>query len=78
MNIQLEKLEIIPALQHLYENEAFVLQRVKQFEAAFHLYQTTNIGFSDCLIQIESLEENCEVVTFDKKFSQLTGVTLLT
>lgn len=74
---ELEKTNIIPVLQHLYENAAFILQRVKQFETALHLYQTTHVGFSDCLIQIESQEENCKVVTFDKKFSKLPGVNLL-
>jgi predicted nucleic-acid-binding protein len=73
----LEKTEIIHALQHLLENEAFTLQNMEQFEAALRLYQISNVGFSDCLIQVESQEAGCDVITFDKKFAKLPHVKLL-
>ena len=70
----ISKNEIISILKHLHENEAFVLQNEDQFIDAFHLYQTSNADFSDCLIWAESREMNCEVVTFDKKFAKLPKV----
>lgn len=73
----LEKNEIILILHHLQENGAFTLQRAEQFEAALQLYQTYNAGFSDCLIQVESVDANYEIATFDKKFAKLPEVKLL-
>ncbi|MHB1947833.1 MAG: PIN domain-containing protein [Gammaproteobacteria bacterium] len=74
---ELDKSEIVTILQHLCENGAFILQRKKQFEDALHLYQTNNTGFSDCLIQVESIDAGYEVATFDKKFAKLSEVKLL-
>lgn len=74
---ELEKSEIVPILLHLYENNAFILQRAKQFEDALYLYQTFNADFSDCLIQAESIDAGYEIATFDKKFAKLSQVKLL-
>lgn len=74
----LEKNDIIPILHHLQSNEAFFLQQEDGFSDALHLYQSNNIDFSDCLILVESEKEDCNVVvTFDKKFSRLLKVSLL-
>lgn len=75
---ELEKTEIVGILKHLYENEAFVLQFEDHFIAGLHLYETTNAGFADCIIAIESNHTNCDVITFDKKFAKLPRVKLLT
>ncbi|CAN5321412.1 type II toxin-antitoxin system VapC family toxin [soil metagenome] len=75
---ELEKAEIIGILKHLYENEAFVLQYEAHFVAGLQLHETTNVGFADCLIAIESNYANCDVITFDKKFAKLSRVNLLT
>jgi len=74
---KLEKSEILRTLQHLQSNEAFQLQNEVAFSAALQLFQANNVDFSDCLILTESKKENCEVVTFDKKFSRLPDVKQL-
>lgn len=70
----LDKAEIIRILQHLEKNDAYVLQNESMFSEALHLYQHNNVDFSDCLIFMESKNNNVEVSTFDKKFSRLPGV----
>ena len=70
----LEKSEIVSVLQHLQVNESFQLQSEHEFSAALQLYQSNNVDFSDSLIFVESKKENCDVVTFDKKFSRIPNV----
>jgi predicted nucleic-acid-binding protein len=70
----LDKSEIVQILQHLQTNEAFQLQNESAFLEALQLFQTNNVDFSDSLIFAESKKENCDVVTFDKKFSRLPNV----
>lgn len=72
------KQEILSALNHICENEAFVLQHSSQFEEALKLFNHSSADFSDCLILATSNHENHSVVTFDKKFSKLPKVELLT
>lgn len=74
----LEKEAIIEILEHLENNEAFHLQNPRQFELALQLYADYAADFSDCLIMVESQVMKCNVVTFDKKFSRLPQVELLT
>lgn len=74
---KLNKSEIIQILQHLQTNEAFQLQNEVEFSQALQLFQSHNADFSDTLILIESRKENHDVVTFDKKFSQLPHVKYL-
>ena len=73
----LEKKEIMHILQHLQENEAFVLQNGLQYAAALQIYRISTADFSDCLIWAESQEMKCDVITFDKKFSRLPNVEML-
>lgn len=73
----LEKLEIVQVLNHLETNEAFQLQNPFEFGEALQLYQANNVDFSDCLILVESKKADCALVTFDKKFSRLAQVKLL-
>ena len=73
----LNKSEIIQILQHLQTNEAFQLQNEFEFSQALQLFQSNNVDFSDCLILMESKKENCEMITFDKKFSRLPKVICL-
>lgn len=72
------KEEIIRILDSLLENEAFVIQNEHSFEEALHLYRESNVDFSDCLILAGSHHSECKVVTFDKTFSKLPKVELLT
>lgn len=73
----LNKSDIVRILQHLQANEAFHLQHASEFSEALQLYQLNNVDFSDTLIFIEGKKENCDVVTFDKKFSRLPKVKYL-
>lgn len=74
---RLDKAEIIRILQHLQTNEAFQLQNESEFSEALQLYQANNVDFSDSLILVESKRKNCDVVTFDKKFSRIPKVKCL-
>lgn len=73
----LNKTEIISILEHLQQNEAFVLQQKNIFDAALNLYKTNNVDFADCLILAESLKLPGVLLTFDKRFARLKGVKLL-
>jgi predicted nucleic-acid-binding protein len=74
----LSKADIMPILQHLQANEAFVLQHAAQYDTALQCYQAATVGFADCLILAASSEAGDELVTFDKKFARLPQVKLLT
>lgn len=69
-----DKSEIVRILHHLQKNEAYQLQNESSFSEALKLFQDNNVDFSDCLVLIESKNKNCDVVTFDKKFSRLPDV----
>ena len=71
---RLDKSEIVRILHHLQTNEAFQLQNEPEFSQALQLFQANNVDFSDSLILAMSKKENCDVVTFDKKFSRLPDV----
>ncbi len=73
----LDKSEIVHVLHHLVTNEAFQLQNESEFSEALRLFQNNNVDFSDSLILMESRKENCDVVTFDKKFARLSNVKYL-
>jgi len=74
---ELDKSEIVPVLHHLRVNEAFQLQNETEFSEALSLYEINNVDFSDALILVESKNKNCDVITFDKKFSRLANVKYL-
>lgn len=74
---ELSKSEIISILRHLEANEAFALQHEKQFAHALNLYESHNASFADCIIFLQAKQSDCDVVTFDKKFSKLPGIKLL-
>lgn len=74
---KLDKSEILYILQHLETNEAFHLQKPENFSQGLRLFSSASADFSDCMILIESKNENCEILSFDKKFSRLSGVKLL-
>lgn len=74
---KLDKSDIVRILQHIQSNEAFHLQNEAEFSEALQLFQANNVDFSDSLILTESKRVNCDVVTFDKKFSRLPNVKQL-
>jgi predicted nucleic-acid-binding protein len=74
---KMAKTDILPILHHLYENGAFTLQYEEQFETALQLFQTSNVNFSDCLILQACKQADCQLATFDKKFSKFSQVKLL-
>ncbi len=74
---KLQKNEIIFVLNHLYENDAFVLQDEKLFAEALHLFESQNCNFADCIIYLQAKKDGAVVITFDKKFAKLLDVQLL-
>lgn len=68
-----DKEAIVKALEHLKEHNAFKLQHPESFGKALNFYRDSNADFSDCLILIESQEEECELATFDRKLGKLIG-----
>lgn len=75
---KLHKDTILIALHELIENVVFNLESQEVFEKAIHYYQHHNIDFSDSVSHESSkLSQSKKVLTFDKKFSQVPGVTLL-
>ncbi|TLS66725.1 type II toxin-antitoxin system VapC family toxin [Mariprofundus erugo] len=73
---KLDKSIIVPLLEHLLHNSAFILQAEERFMEALELFKKNSCGFSDCLIAAESQAANCTLMTFDKKLSRLYGVKL--
>jgi predicted nucleic-acid-binding protein len=74
---KLTKAQIITVLNHLYENDAYVLQNEAIFYQALMVFEESSANFSDCVIHVQSKKENLEVITFDKKFAKIQGVKLL-
>ncbi|OUD12088.1 type II toxin-antitoxin system VapC family toxin [Thioflexithrix psekupsensis] len=73
----LSKGELLKLLISLYESPVFVLQSEGIFLQALTLFRETQVGFADCLILSESGLEELELVTFDKKLSQMQHCQLL-
>jgi len=69
---------IILALHELIENQAFTLESESNFESALRLFKHHNSDFADCIIHESSKAKKCKkILSFDKKFSSISGVTLL-
>jgi len=73
---KIDKLTIVTLLEHLLHNSAFTLQAEDRFMEALALFRANSCGFSDCLIASESRAVGCTLITFDKKLSRLSGVSL--
>ena len=73
----LSRAELLGALTHLRDNEAFVLQRKEMFVDALTLFENTAAGFADCVILAECRAMDADLATFDKKLGRLPGARLV-
>jgi len=74
---KLNKTQIITILEHLDENDAFILQHEEQFIEALTLFENSTASFADCIIYLQAKQAKHGLITFDKKFAKLPGVKLL-
>lgn len=74
----LQKPEILSALQLLLNNPAYQLQHRSHFAMAFERFRQSNAGFADAMIAIESEQQQAILWTFDRKLAKQYGVRLLT
>ncbi len=70
---ELDRSAIVPVLQHMLDNAAFVLQGEPAFRAALSAYQTGPADFADYLILAESRAAGCSLVTFDRRLLKADG-----
>jgi predicted nucleic-acid-binding protein len=75
---ELEKIQILLALQLLLDSPAYQLQHQTLFAQAIERFRHSSAGFADSLIAIESEQQNAMLWTFDRKLSKQQGVQLLT
>lgn len=75
---QFDKSEILLILETLKSNPAYQLQHRESFLQALERFKSSNAGFADALIAVESRNEHKTLWTFDKKLSKQEGVSLLT
>lgn len=69
--------EIGIVLGSLLHNQSFRLENETVFTAAFPLYCSSNIDFSDALILQTSAQQNLKLLSFDKKLQKQQGVVSL-
>ena len=67
------KADIIQVLEHLFLNQAFVLEQEGLFEQALAIFRTANVDFSDALILVNAQSQGVSLLTFDRKLIKLTG-----
>lgn len=75
---ELDKAEIVQALQILLENPLYELQAATHFAQALERFRQSNAGFADSLIAVESSVQGLELWTFDRKLSQQADTSRLT
>jgi predicted nucleic-acid-binding protein len=73
----LEKDQIIEALQILLDNPTYELQHPEHFMLALARFRQSNAGFADSIIAVESQQSNLTLWTFDRKLSKQDGVQRL-
>ena len=67
------KKQIVETLEHLVNNQAFVLESETLCRDALILYCGTNLSFSDAMIFVNSRQKGYSLLTFDKKLLKLDG-----
>lgn len=68
------KAEILLILKTLLNNQSFRLESEVIFAKALLLYQSSNIDFSDAVILQTSLQQNLQLISFDKKLQKQQDV----
>jgi predicted nucleic-acid-binding protein len=66
--------DIIRVLESLLNNQAFRLENETIFIAALQLYRRSNIDFADALILQNSVQQDLQLLSFDKKLQKQQGV----
>lgn len=74
---ELEKPQIIEALEILLHDSTYELQHMELFTKALERFKQSNAGFADSIIAAESQQAHVELWTFDRKLSKQEGVTRL-
>lgn len=74
---ELEKSQIIEALEILLHDSTYELQHTELFTQALERFKHGNAGFADSLIAVESQHAHLTLWTFDRKLSKQEGVTRL-
>lgn len=73
----LAKAHLLPILEHLQTNSAFVLEDPTLCHTALDLYQSANVDYSDCLILCLCRTRDRSLHTFDKRLGKLDGAALV-
>ncbi len=66
--------DITLVLESLLNNQAIRLENKTIFAAALQLYHCSNIDFSDALILQNSIQQDLQLLSFDKKLQKQQGV----
>ncbi len=66
--------EIERVLESMLNNAAFRLENETIFAAALPLYSRSNIDFADALILQNSMQQNLQLLSFDRKLQKQPGV----
>ena len=74
---KIDKKNILFILEHLAYNSCFKLEQEEYYIKALHLFHTGKADFSDYLILAASQGEDCDVLTFDKRFGRSNGAKFL-
>lgn len=75
---ELEKYQVIEALEVLRDNPTYNLQHGEHFAQALERFRHGNAGFADAIIAVESQQANFMLWTFDRKLSKQENVQRLT
>jgi len=74
----LSKDKTIEMLGLLFRVDIFLIENSDALNKALRLYEKSTADFSDCLIEVASIEAGCiKIFTFDKKAAKSLGMTLL-
>jgi len=68
------RVDIERALESILNNSAFRLENETIFAAALQLYSSSNIDFADALILQNSVQQNLQLLSFDRKLQKQQGV----
>ena len=75
---KIDKNDIVVILEMLANNAAYTLENSEEFKEALVLYKQSIADFPDCLVLVNSKQQDIKtVITFDKRFAKLPGVKML-
>jgi predicted nucleic-acid-binding protein len=74
---QVKKPQVLKAIRHLLDNEAFDLEASNRVAQALLLFAQGKADFSDSLILAGCVDGQMALHTFDKRLGRMTGAVLL-